>query len=131
MLELQLSAAACVSPQPVVAPASPHVHPSPTSVQLQGSAPTPPEQALIRAPASVQGDIVKLREVYDGFLAEFPLCYGYWKKYADAEQRNGSPELATSVFERGTAAIPYSVDLWGHMCTYKIQQKASAEEVRM
>ena len=40
------------------------------------------------------------------------------------------PELAVSVFERGTAAIPYSVDLWGHMCTYKISQNASANEVR-
>ena len=79
---------------------------------------------------TLQGDIAKLREVYDGFLAEYPLCYGYWKKYADAEHRNGMPELAVSVFERGTAAIPYSVDLWGHMCTYKISQNASANEVR-
>ena len=78
----------------------------------------------------LQGDITRLREVYDGFLAEYPLCYGYWKKYADAEHRSGSPELAVSVFERGTAAIPYSVDLWGHMCTFKISQNAAADEVR-
>lgn len=31
----------------------------------------------------VQSNILKIRKVYDAFLAEFPLCFGYWKKYAD------------------------------------------------
>ncbi len=26
-----------------------------------------------------------MREVFDQFLAKFPLCFGYWKKYADFE----------------------------------------------
>lgn len=74
--------------------------------------------------------MAKLREVYDSFLTEFPLCYGYWKRYADAELRHGMPQQASAVFERGAAAVPYSVDLWGHYATFKQGQHAGAEEVR-
>ena len=78
----------------------------------------------------VQGDIAQLRAVYDGFLAEYPLCYGYWKKYADAEQRHSSPEAAAAVFERGVAAIGHSVDLWNHYAACRQAAGASQEEVR-
>ena len=55
------------------------------------------------------------REAYDAFLNRYPYCYGYWKKYADYEKRNGgAKEKAMMVFERGIAAIPLSVDLWIH-----------------
>lgn len=80
--------------------------------------------------AAAQGDIAQLRAVYDGFLAEYPLCYGYWKKYADAEQRHSSPEAAAAVFERGVAAISSSVDLWGHYAACRQTAGASADEVR-
>jgi hypothetical protein len=30
---------------------------------------------------SAQPDIRRVRQVFDGFLAEFPLCYVYWKKH--------------------------------------------------
>lgn len=82
-------------------------------------------------PAScVQGDIAKLREVYSAFFAEYPLCFGYWKKWADAENRNGSPEAAVAVYEQGVAAIPYSVDLWGHYASFKQTLGASSEDVQ-
>ena len=35
-----------------------------------------------------QDKLANLRKVYDTFLAEFPLCFGYWKKYADLEVRH-------------------------------------------
>ncbi|EIE26590.1 hypothetical protein COCSUDRAFT_59113 [Coccomyxa subellipsoidea C-169] len=76
------------------------------------------------------GDIAKLREVYDAFFAEYPLCFGYWKKFADAENRHGSPEAALGVYERGVAAIPYSVDLWGHYASFKQTIGASSEDVQ-
>ena len=68
--------------------------------------------------------------MYDGFLAEFPLCYGYWKKYADAEQRHSSPEAAAAVFERGVAAVAHSVDLWNHYAACRQAAGATQEEVR-
>ena len=78
----------------------------------------------------MQGDLLLLRQVYDSFLAEYPLCYGYWKKYADAEDKYSSPEWAVHVYERGTAAVPYSVDLWGHFCMYKQSIGAAPDDVR-
>lgn len=67
----------------------------------------------------MQADIERLRQAYDAFLAEYPLCYGYWKKYADAEARAQNPEGAAHVYERGVAATPYSADLWGHYAAFK------------
>ena len=55
------------------------------------------------------------REAYDQFLFRYPYCYGYWKKYADFEKKNGdAPEKCMMVFERGIKAISLSADLWIH-----------------
>ena len=80
--------------------------------------------------SGLQADIDRVREVYDAFLAEFPLCYGYWKKYADAEARWGTLEHAAHVYERGVASIPYSIDLWGHFAMFKQNQGASHEDMQ-
>lgn len=56
---------------------------------------------------------------YDAFLASWPLCYGYWKKYAEAEARHGSVERAVAVYERGCAATPTSVDIWLYYAAYR------------
>ncbi|KAK3285207.1 pre-mRNA splicing factor [Cymbomonas tetramitiformis] len=75
-------------------------------------------------------EIAKIQRVYDSFLGEFPLCYGYWKKYADQEKSAGNPEAIVSVYERGVAAIPYSVDLWVHYCNYLIESSNEPEAIR-
>ncbi|XP_064621986.1 pre-mRNA-processing factor 39-like [Lineus longissimus] len=56
------------------------------------------------------------REAFDAFFKQYPYCYGYWKKYADMEKRQGNSnmEVAAEVYERGLRAIPLSVDLWIH-----------------
>ena len=77
----------------------------------------------------LQADIGRIRQVYDAFLAEYPLCYGYWKKYADAEAKYVSLEEASIVYDRGVAAVPYSVDLWGHYAMHKQKAGAPVEEV--
>ena len=91
---------------------------------------TQPAEHALHNTFCLQGDIERVREVYDAFLAEFPLCYGYWKKYADAEARLGSLEHAAHVYERGVASIPYSIDLWGHYAMFKQNQGASHEEMQ-
>ncbi|XP_050532033.1 pre-mRNA-processing factor 39-like [Daktulosphaira vitifoliae] len=58
------------------------------------------------------------REAYDAFLNLYPYCYGYWRKYADYERKNGTKENCEKVFERGLKAIPLSVDLWIHYMGY-------------
>ena len=80
---------------------------------------------------TLQDDISRLRAVLDPFLSEYPLCYGYWKKYADAESRHGNADVAEHVYERGVAAIAYSTDLWGHYAAFKQgQPEATADDVR-
>lgn len=41
--------------------------------------------------------ITSLRDVYDRFLAKFPLFFGYWKKYADLEFSIAGTEAAELV----------------------------------
>jgi pre-mRNA-processing factor 39 len=78
----------------------------------------------------LQGDLGKLREAYDEFLSEYPLCYGYWKKYADSEHKHGSTEMAKAVIERGVAAVPNSVELWVHYSNYLNTIGATPSEIR-
>lgn len=90
-----------------------------------------PPAAPSVAPTLLQEDTERLRAAYDAFLAEYPLCYGYWKKYADAEARHGNTEHAVHVYERGVAATPYSADLWAHYAAYKKSLPgANPDEVR-
>ena len=62
----------------------------------------------------------KITEVFNEFLTEYPLCYGYWKKYADAALKHYGVEASTEIYERGLGAIPYSVDLWSHYVTFRM-----------
>lgn len=78
----------------------------------------------------VQGNIEKLREVYDAFLGIYPLCYGYWKKYADMESKHGSPENAKLVYEKGLSAISNSIDLWLAYCNFLQGSNASPADIR-
>lgn len=47
--------------------------------------------------ASTPEKITRLESVYDSFLSKFPLCFGYWKKYADWELAAHGPESAENV----------------------------------
>eukprot|EP00877_Chromochloris_zofingiensis_P003202 jgi/Chrzof1/12883/Cz07g10240.t1 len=75
-------------------------------------------------------DLDKVRVAFDTFLSEYPLCYGYWKKYADAEKRHNNLDAAATVFERGVASVPYSGDLWAHYAAFLQSRGATADEVR-
>ncbi|XP_027349705.1 pre-mRNA-processing factor 39 isoform X1 [Abrus precatorius] len=87
--------------------------------------------ALIEETEKVAEDnILKIRRVYDAFLAEFPLCYGYWKKYADHEARLGSVDKVVEVYERAVQGITYSVDMWLHYCIFAISTYGDPDTVR-
>lgn len=78
----------------------------------------------------VQDNILKIRRVYDAFLAEFPLCYGYWKKYADHESRVGSMDKVVEVYERAVQGVTYSVDIWLHYCMFAINTYGDPDTIR-
>lgn len=78
----------------------------------------------------LQDNISKIQRAYDAFLAEFPLCYGYWKKYADHEAKLGSPEKIVEVYERAVKAVTYSVDIWMHFCVHAMEKFDTPESIR-
>ena len=77
---------------------------------------------------ALQKDISKAREVFDDFLAKYPLCYGYWMQYVAAEASHG--DQAETVLERGVAATPYSIELWLHYIDRLRKSEVSAEDIR-
>ena len=72
-----------------------------------------------------------IRRCFDGLLAEFPLSYGHWKRYADHEVRHGNLERATEVYERGVKAAAYCVELWSFYAAHAVTHwSAHPEKVR-
>ncbi|XP_017329710.1 pre-mRNA-processing factor 39 [Ictalurus punctatus] len=61
-----------------------------------------------------EGHLRASRQALGAFLARYPLCYGYWKKFADLERRAGHNQKAEEVCMQGLTVIPLSVDLWIH-----------------
>ncbi|KAG3163188.1 hypothetical protein PI126_g5652 [Phytophthora idaei] len=90
--------------------------------------------ALVQSESATPREAVET--TYDRFLAEFPLCFGYWNKYAQYEHRLGSrtredglgtvatlaeaKQKACEVYERGVVAVRYSVDMWMKYCEFLI-----------
>ena len=63
-------------------------------------------EKLVRAAEALEGglnrnsspqSISATRDIYDRFLAKFPLLFGYWKKYADLEFSIAGTEAAELV----------------------------------
>lgn len=65
-------------------------------------------------------DIEVISSVYCSFLLEFPLCYGYWIKYAAHKARFCTYEDVVEVYEQAVQAVPHSVDLWVSYCGFGI-----------
>ncbi|KAM9356937.1 pre-mRNA-processing factor 39 [Symphorus nematophorus] len=61
-----------------------------------------------------ESHVTASRRALEAFLARYPLCYGYWKKFADLERRAGYNNKAEEVCVQGLQVIPLSVDLWIH-----------------
>ncbi|MCJ1435970.1 pre-mRNA splicing factor [Xylographa pallens] len=96
-------------------------------------------EKLVRAAESLEGglnrnsnpqSIAATRDIYDRFLAKFPLLFGYWKKYADLEFSIAGTEAAELVYERGVASITNSVDLWTNYCAFKVETSHDSEVIR-
>ena len=58
--------------------------------------------------------------MFDAFLAEYPLCYVYWNRYAEYELNQTGHESCVAVFERSVSAngIPFCVEMWEYYCSY-------------
>jgi pre-mRNA-processing factor 39 len=70
-----------------------------------------------------------IRSAYEEILAEWPLLYGYWKKYAEFEGYSNF-EKAKQIYERGVKSVTPSVDLWTHYCVYVAEKSQNLDEIR-
>lgn len=70
---------------------------------------------------------VNARMAYSRFLELYPLCYGYWRKYANFEKRNNNIHEFEKVLENALSAIPVSVDLWIYYMTYLTTERYDEE----
>ncbi|XP_063079007.1 pre-mRNA-processing factor 39 [Engraulis encrasicolus] len=65
-----------------------------------------------------ENHLAAAQKAFDAFFQHYPYCYGYWKKFADIEKKNGNVHIADEVYRRGLQAIPLSVDLWLHYIAF-------------
>ncbi|KAK9056019.1 hypothetical protein SSX86_027106 [Deinandra increscens subsp. villosa] len=75
-------------------------------------------------------NIKAISSVYESFLSWFPLCHGYWKKYADHMARLCNVEKAVEVFEQAVQSATYSVGLWVDYCSFSINAFADPFDIR-
>ena len=78
----------------------------------------------------MQDDIERICLVYDSFLSEFPLCHGYWRRYADHKIRLSSVGEVVEVFERAVRSATYSVSVWVDYCTFSMVVFEDPDDVR-
>ncbi|KAG7963586.1 hypothetical protein I3843_09G125000 [Carya illinoinensis] len=75
-------------------------------------------------------DIEKICSVYDSFLSEFPLCYGYWRKYADHKTRLCTIDKVFEIFERAVQSATYSVGMWVDYCSFSMSAFEDPSDIR-
>lgn len=78
----------------------------------------------------MQDDIEKIRSVYDSFLSEFPLCHGYWRRYAEHNMRLCTVDKVVQVFERAVQSATYCVPLWVDYCNFSMSVFEDSSDIR-
>ncbi|KAK7399727.1 hypothetical protein VNO78_10916 [Psophocarpus tetragonolobus] len=63
-------------------------------------------------------DEEKMCLVYNHFLSKFPLCHGYWRKYAAHITSLCTTDKVVEVFEKAVLAATYSVGMWVDYCSF-------------
>ncbi|WJX47347.1 hypothetical protein P8452_34048 [Trifolium repens] len=75
-------------------------------------------------------NVEKICLVYNHFLSEFPLCHGYWRKYAAHMIRLCTMEKVVEVFEQAVSAATYSVGMWVDYCSFGMSSFEDASDIR-
>ncbi|CAN0142426.1 unnamed protein product, partial [Phaeothamnion confervicola] len=84
--------------------------------------------------AETAGPLENVEAAFSAFLQQFPLCYGFYLRWAAASMRWGTASTETDpIFERGVQAVPSCPELWEAYIVH-VTERASAprpyEEVR-
>nr|GFB45065.1 pre-mRNA-processing factor 39 isoform X1 [Tanacetum cinerariifolium] len=75
-------------------------------------------------------NVKAISSAYESFLCWFPLCHGYWKKYADHMARLCTVEKAVEVYEVAVQSATYSVGLWVEYCSFSMLAFADPSDIR-
>ncbi|KAG0464216.1 hypothetical protein HPP92_020285 [Vanilla planifolia] len=75
-------------------------------------------------------DMQSICLVYDSFLSEFPLCYGYWSRYAGLKVHLCTINDAQEVYEQAVKVASHSVHLWFSYCSFAILSFEDPADVR-
>lgn len=85
---------------------------------------------ILEVEKTYSDNIKAISSVYESFLSMFPLCHGYWKKYADHQARLCTIEKAVEIFEQAVQSATYSVGLWVDYCSFSILAFADPSDIR-
>ncbi|KAJ1426198.1 Tetratricopeptide-like helical domain superfamily [Sesbania bispinosa] len=75
-------------------------------------------------------DMEKICLVYDHFLSKFPLCHGYWRKYAAHMTHLCTMDKVVEVFEQAVLAATYSVGMWVDYCSFAMSAFEDPSDIR-
>ncbi|CAL5411669.1 unnamed protein product [Camellia sinensis] len=75
-------------------------------------------------------NIEKICSVYDSFLSEYPLCHGYWRKYAAHKAHLCMVDKVGEIFERAVQSATYCVGIWVEYCSFSMSAYEDPSDVR-
>ncbi|RDX60122.1 prp39, partial [Mucuna pruriens] len=75
-------------------------------------------------------DVEKICLVYNHFLSKFPLCHGYWRKYAAHMTCLCTTDKVVEVFEKAVLAATYSVGMWVDYCSFGMSAFEDPSDIR-
>ncbi|TKY60102.1 Pre-mRNA-processing factor 39 [Spatholobus suberectus] len=75
-------------------------------------------------------DVEKICLVYNDFLSKFPLCHGYWRKYAAHMTYLCTTDKVVEVFEKAVLAATYSVGMWADYCSFGMSAFEDPSDIR-
>ncbi|KAK7318888.1 hypothetical protein RJT34_03595 [Clitoria ternatea] len=75
-------------------------------------------------------NVEKICLVYDHFLSKFPLCYGYWRKYASHMACLCTMDRVVEIFENAVLAATYSVGMWVDYCSFGMSAFEDPSDIR-
>ncbi|PON41745.1 HAT (Half-A-TPR) repeat, partial [Parasponia andersonii] len=85
---------------------------------------------ISRVERTYPDNIEKICLAYDSFLSEFPLCHGYWRRFADHKARLCALDKVVEVFERAVQSATYSVGVWVDYCNFSMSAFEDPSDIR-
>ncbi|GIQ80489.1 hypothetical protein KIPB_001294 [Kipferlia bialata] len=86
---------------------------------------------LLQNHADTSEDLEFVTKCYEDFLTVYPLCFYYWRRYANNLHRlsgEGAYEAALGVYLKGVALLPSLFDLWNELFAFLIKEEEGEGE---